>query len=119
MNDNSFPAALVAVVSAGTLVGGYAKLWEHFAPNQPIANAVVVSAEPYHSRGGEIHWSSSGFRVRISGVEQPIDFPTNKWDPNIKQGDSVDVTVRSSFPWFCVDQLDGLEVMVANKSIPQ
>lgn len=91
-------------------LGAYARIWEKRQPKKYITKTVVQSIEPY-SHTNELHWSFRGFKVRIVGVDRPVDFPLKNWDNSVHVGDTVDVVVRQSFHWFgSKDELDGLSI---------
>lgn len=98
----------VAVFTGLVALGSYARIWEYREPNQPIQNAQIQSIEPYNFRN-DLHWSSTGYRVRIDGEDRVIDFPSKNWDDTVRKGDSVDLVVRRSFPLFG-NELDGIQI---------
>lgn len=102
---------LVLVGGALFTLGAYAKIWEYFQPKEKISNAVVLSIKPYYSTN-DVHWSSTGNRLSVDKDQRPIDFPKKKWDPEVEEGDSVDLVVRRSFPVFGLkdEELDGLSI---------
>ena len=99
---------IITTFAGLTALGGYARIWEYRQPNQPIKNARVLSIEPYSSHN-DLHWTSRGYRIRIDGEDRVIDFPTKNWDDTVREGDSVDLIVRRSFPLFG-DELDGIQI---------
>ena len=80
----------------------------------------ISSVEPY-SIPDDLHWSLRGYRVRILGEYKPIDYPLEKWDNTLQIGDTVNLVVRRSFPWFGFkDELDGLSIKAKKvESLPQ
>ena len=95
-------------------LGMYAKIWEGQQPKQQIPRAKVVSIKPY-SLDNDLHWSSKGYRTHIEGEDRVIDFPSKHWDETVREGDTVAMTVRKSFPLFG-NELDGLHIMIVNDS---
>jgi hypothetical protein len=93
-------------------LGMYAKIWEWQQPKQHIPRTKVVSINPYSS-DNDLHWSSRGYRTQIEGENRVIDFPSKHWDKTVKEGDTVSMTVRKSFPLFG-NELDGLNIMIIN-----
>lgn len=99
----------VVIVGAGLLaLGAYARIWEYRQPRQQIERARVLSIEPY-SAHNDLHWTSEGYRIRINGEGRVIDFPVKNWDDSVREGDSVDLVVRRSFPLFG-NELDGIQI---------
>jgi len=105
---------LIAVLVGITTLGVYARVWEWMQPQQEINNAVVRSIVPYYYGGGDLHWSSRGNRIYIQGENSPIDFPSKNWNNTVKEGDTVDLVVRRSFPLFG-DELDGFSITTINE----
>ncbi|MFQ5525088.1 MAG: hypothetical protein ACE5GX_02395 [Thermoanaerobaculia bacterium] len=99
--------ALIAAVTAGLLLGTFARLWEWRQPRLELTAVTVVSAERYYSSGGDLHWSWRGMRVRFSGLDEVVDFPERRWNNHIGVDDSVDVVIRRSF---FGEEYDGLSV---------
>jgi hypothetical protein len=101
--------ALAAVVAM--TVAGYAHVWEWRQPQVRVEAATVTSLEPFYSSGGDLHWSTRGVRVRLSGPEQapsgPVDFHDKHWNESVAVGDEVDATIRRSF---FGDEWDGLAI---------
>lgn len=111
MENKFITYSLITVASALICFCSYAKIWEMKQPKQEIKNAVVESIEKYYNKGGDLHWSSKGNRIKINGENRLIDFPQKKWDNTVKEGSSIDLIVRKSFPWFgALDELDGLYI---------
>lgn len=102
-------------VVAILLLGMYAKIWEWQQPKQQIPYAMVLSIKPY-SADNDLHWTSKGYRINLAGEGRVIDFPSKHWDETVREGDTVVVTVRKSFPLFG-NELDGLSVIILNDSI--
>ena len=93
-------------------MGIYSRVWEKAQLKQEINQARVVSIEPYSSRN-DLHWNVNGVRVYIEGEDRPIDFPSDRWNDSVQQGDSVDLVIRRSFSWFGLfDEFDGLDVRI-------
>ena len=108
MNKGQMYVAIVLTTVGSVLVslGTYSKIWESKQPEQNIPQAKVVSIEPYGSTN-DLHLSSRGYRVYIAGEDRPIYIPAKKWDDTVQEGDTVDVVVSRSFPWFgLIDRLD-------------
>lgn len=77
---------------------------------------MVKSIKPYFHTN-DLHWSSRGFRVYVTGTSKPINFPSKTWEHTAHEEDIVDAVVRQSFPWFgSVDELDGLSVSINERS---
>ena len=104
--------ALFYLVVAMFLLGMYARIWEWRQPKQHIPQAKVLSIKPYSS-DNDLHWKSRGYRTQLEGEDRLIDFPLNCWDEAVKEGDTVSMTVRKSFPLFG-NELDGLNVTIIN-----
>ena len=98
------------LVVAMLLLGMYAKIWEWQQPKQQVPHAKVLSVKPYSS-GNDLHWTSKGYRIQLEGEGRVVDFPLDHWDTTVREGDSVTMTVRRSFPMFG-DELDGLSIKV-------
>ena len=94
------------------LLGMYAKIWEWQQPKRHIPHAKVLSIKPYSS-DNDLHWRLRGYRTQIEGEDRVIDFPSKCWDETVREGDTVAMTVRKSFPLFG-NELDGLNVMIIN-----
>lgn len=108
-NVGKYAIAGILTAFAGlTVLGVYAKTWEYRQPKQPIENARVLSIEP-RSSTNDLHWTSKGYRLQIEGENRVIDFPVKNWDDTVKEGDSVDLVVRRSFPLFG-NELDGIQI---------
>jgi hypothetical protein len=101
---------LCFLVVAMLLLGMYAKMWEWQQPKQQVLHAKVLSIKPYSS-DNDLHWTSKGFRIQLEGEERVVDFPLKYWDKTVREGDSVTMTVRKSFPLFG-NELDGLSIKV-------
>jgi hypothetical protein len=100
---------LTAVLLGIITLGVYARIWEWTQPRQEIEKAVVSSIEPYYHSGGDLHWSSRGNRIYIQGENRPIDFPSKNWNNTVREGDTINLIVKKSFPLFG-DELDGLNI---------
>ncbi|MCP4204370.1 MAG: hypothetical protein GY769_20860 [bacterium] len=97
---------LTAVMVASILLlGAFARLWEWRQPKMELTGVTVTSAVRYQDSGGDLHWTRRGMRVRLSGLEEPVDFPARHWEAAIQTGDTIDVVVRRSF---FGDEYDGL-----------
>ena len=103
---------LLYFVVAVFLLGMYAKTWEWQQPKQKIPHARVLSVKPYSS-DNDLHWTSKGYRIQLEGEARVIDFPSKYWDKTVKEGDTVVMIVRKSFPLFG-NELDGLSIMPIN-----
>ena len=103
---------LLCFIAVLFAIGMYAKIWESQQPKQHIPQAKVVSIKPYSS-DNDLHWSSRGYRTQIEGEDKVIDFSAKHWDETVREGDTVAMTVRRSFPLFG-NQLDGLNIMIVN-----
>ncbi len=103
--EGGFAAAFLGLFSLGT----YARAWEYRQPAQQINGAVVDKIDPYHYRS-DVGPGSSGFKVRIHGMSEPIDFPSDTWDRTVNTGDNVDLSVRKKFPLLGSGELDGLKI---------
>lgn len=111
MENKYLKYGAISFFSTLIFICSYAKIWEIKQPKQEIKNAVVELVVPYHNRGGDLHWSSKGNRIKINNDKRFIDFPRKKWDNTVKKGSLVDLTARKSFPWFgLLDELDGLYI---------
>ena len=89
--------------------GIYMKAWESRQPRQEIRGVIVRAIEPY-SYHSEVGFGSSSNDVSFEGIEKPVDFPYRHWDRTVREGDSVDVIVRQSFPLFGKNELHGLKI---------
>ncbi len=99
---------LAAVALFGVL--GFARLWEMRQPQVQLDNATVISIDTYHERaGGDMHWHTSGVRVRFDRVDGVVDFPAEIWNERIVESDRVDAVVRRCF---FGNEYDGLAVSV-------
>jgi hypothetical protein len=101
---------LVSGVLALMTVGGVARLWEWRQPLVELRAVTVEALAPYYHSGGDLHWSIRGTRVRLEGLEGPVDFPARRWDASIRVGDVADAVVRRSF---FGNEYDGLEIREA------
>ena len=102
----------VIIALSGILfsLGAYAMIWEALQPEQHLSNMKISSIEQYVS-SSDLHWSLRGYRVYVVGEHRPIDFPLKNWDNTLQIGDTLDLVVRRSFPWFGLkDELDGLSI---------
>ena len=88
-------AAFYAVVAAGVALVSWAEVSGVKQPPQEIKRVVVESVDQYHFKG-EL-FSSDGYKVAIKGQCEQIDFPSRNWNPNVKPGNTVDMTVRRTF----------------------
>ncbi len=88
----------------------YIHHWENSQPKIELQQAQVQRIESYDHHN-DLHMTSRGRRVYIQGEERPIDFPLKNWDDTVKDGDTVDMVTRRSFPWFGTkDELDGISI---------
>ena len=94
-------------------LGMYTNIWEWQQPKQHIPRTKVVSINPYSS-DNDLHWSSRGYRTQIEGENRVIDFPSKHWDETVREGDTVKMVVRKSFPLFG-NELDGLRVVILSE----
>ena len=104
----------VIIVLSGILfsLGAYARIWEALQPEQRLSKMKISSIEQYLSTS-DLHWSLRGYRVYVVGEHRPIDFTLKNWDNTVQIGDTVDLAVRCSFPWFGLkDELDGLNIKI-------
>ena len=104
----------VIIVLSGILfsLGAYARIWEALQPEQRLSKMKISSIEQYLS-SSDLHWSLRGYRVYVVGEHRPIDFTLKNWDHTVQIGDTVDLAVRCSFPWFGLkDELDGLNIKI-------
>ena len=104
---------LLCLTGVVFVLGMFAKIWEWQQPKQHIPQAKVVSIKPYSS-DNDLHWSSRGYRTKIEGEDKVIDFPSNYWDMTVREGDTVAMTFRKSFPLFG-NELDGLSIRIVNE----
>ena len=109
--QNYLMLGLCFLVVAMLLLGMFAKIWEWQQPKQQLLHAKVRSIKPY-SADNDLHWTSKGYRIQIEGEGRIIDFPLKHWDKTVREGDSVTMTVRRSFPLFG-NELDGLSIKIA------
>lgn len=100
-------AAIITAAAGVIALGAYARIWEYGQPKQAIENAKVLSVESYANHS-DLHWTSRGYRIRIEGESRVIDFPLKNWDDTVREGDSIDVVVRASFPFG--NELDGIKM---------
>lgn len=89
------------------ILGVYIRIWEWRQEKFELKNVTIVRILPYHSGGGDLHWSFKGFRVYVDSDNRPIDFPEKNWDSIIQIGDRVVIIARKSFFF---DELDGLNI---------
>jgi len=104
---SALKAALLAALLALSGTGLWARVWEIHQPRLQLEAVTVLATRPYYTNGIELHWSLTGTRVRLAGVEGPVDFANQRWDPSLEAGDTVDVVLRKSF---FGDEYDGLAV---------
>jgi hypothetical protein len=104
---------LLCFIGAVLALGMYARIWEWQQPIHQVPQAKIVSIKPYSS-DNDLHWSSRGYRIHIEGEEKVIDFPSKHWDKTVREGETVAMTVRKSFPLFG-NELDGLSIMRVNE----
>lgn len=89
------------------ILGAFARIWEWQQPKQHL-RCKIISIKPYSSHG-DLHWTSQGYRIQVEGEERVIDFPSKHWDDTVKEKNTVEMTVRKSFPLFG-NELDGLHI---------
>ena len=103
---------IISIAAILVVLGTYVRIWESRQPKQHIEKTMVKSIKPYFHTN-DLHWSSRGFRVYVTGTSKPINFPSKTWEHTAHEEDIVDAVVRQSFPWFgSVDELDGLSVSI-------
>jgi len=108
---------IIALISIPISLGAYARIWEALQLEQHLSNMKISSVEPY-SIPDDLHWSLRGYRVSILGESKPIDYPLKNWDNTLQIGDTVNLVVRRSFPWFGFkDELDGLSIKAKKSRI--
>lgn len=109
----------VIIALSGILfsLGAYARIWEALQPKQLLSNMKISSIEKYLF-SSDLYWSSRGYRVYVGGERRPIDFRSKDCDNTVQIGDTVDLVVRCSFPWFGLkkDELDGLRISRPKKT---
>jgi hypothetical protein len=101
---------LVSCALALVTIGAVARIWEWRQPQVELRATTVEAAAPYHQSWKDLHWSLRGTRVRLQGLEGPVDFPARQWDESIRVGDVADAVVRKSF---FGNEYDGLEIRQA------
>jgi hypothetical protein len=101
---------LVTCALALMTIGGVVRIWEWRQPRVELRAIAVEAATPYQQSWRDLHWSLRGTRVRLQGLEGPVDFPAKRWDESIRVGDVADAVVRKSF---FGDEYDGLEIRQA------
>ena len=103
--------AVIILLSALFVLGAFSRVWEFFQKKQYIQGAIVREIVPYSFKGGDLHWSYKGNRLYIVGESRIIDFPLKNWDNTVREGDSVNLVIRKSFPWFgLANEFDGIEI---------
>lgn len=108
---------IIALLGISPFLGAYARIWEELQPEQHLSNMKISSVEPY-SIPDDLHWSLRGYRVSILGESKPIDYPLKNWDNTLQIGDTVNLVVRRSFPWFGFkNELDGLSIKAKKSRI--
>jgi len=103
----SVATLLVTTVLMACGLGGFARAWEWRQPELRLEAVKVDSITPYHHLGGDLHWRSSGVRVRFEGQDGVVDYPAGRWDESVRVGDTIDAVIRSSF---FGDEYDGLRI---------
>ena len=85
--------------------------WEKSQPLHEIRATVVYLIQDY-SATNDLHTSLRGKRITVDKEEGvQIDFHLTRWNPEISQGDTVNVVVRASYPHLGQEpQLDGISI---------
>jgi len=88
----------------------YIRIWEMSQDVFLLENVTIKSISPYYNNGGDLHWSSSGYRIYVNKDERNIDYPASKWNNNAKIGSKATLEVRQSF---FNNELDGISINIA------
>ena len=88
-------AALVAALILLLGLVGATRLSEWRKPRVALHAVEVLSIERFRDiPGSDLHWKSEGVRVRLSGVNEAVEFTARRWDPGVSVHDRVDAVVR-------------------------